>query len=100
MISKTHPDTLATKMAELKKEGFTTDFKFRNEKIYSYDESRSYKSSDIQILKTFRFEGESNPDDAAILYAIECKPTGEKGLIADSYGASSDTGLEDFMNHT
>lgn len=33
----------------------------------------------------YRFEGNTNPDDNAILYAIETA-RGEKGLLLDAYG--------------
>lgn len=47
-----------------------------------------YKPSDLTIIKTYRFEGESNPSDSSILYIIEAND-GLKGYSLDAYGAYS-----------
>jgi hypothetical protein len=38
----------------------------------------------------YRFEGESDPSDEAILYAISSEKHGLKGLLVNGYGVSSD----------
>jgi hypothetical protein len=40
------------------------------------------------VVKYYRFEGDSNPDDNTVLYVIETS-RGEKGLLLDAYGAYS-----------
>jgi len=45
---------------------------------------------DFEIDKIYRFEGESNPDDQAILYAISSPKFGVKGLLVNVYGISTD----------
>jgi len=50
-----------------------------------------YQPEELKIIKTYRFEGDSNPSDAAILYVIEAND-GLIGYSVDSYGA--------FSNHT
>jgi hypothetical protein len=37
----------------------------------------------------YRFEGDSNPDDSSIVYAISSN-TGLKGTLVDAYGAYSE----------
>lgn len=44
------------------------------------------------IEKTERYEGDSNPSDSAIIYAITAK-NGNKGVLIDSYGAYADPKL-------
>lgn len=41
-------------------------------------------------------EGESNPEDSSIMYAIETYDK-EKGTIVDGYGTASDPATADFM---
>jgi hypothetical protein len=40
-------------------------------------------------MKIYRFEGESNPDDSAVVYAIETID-GIKGTLTDAFGIYSD----------
>ena len=44
----------------------------------------------------FRFEGESDPDDNAILYVIETTD-GLKGTLIDAYGVYNDQRVTQFM---
>ncbi|HJU46445.1 MAG TPA: hypothetical protein VJ647_06655 [Chitinophagaceae bacterium] len=68
-------------------EGFTA----RNGKYYNPE--------DLQIIKTYRFEGESDPGDMMVLYIIEAND-GLIGYSIDAYGAysnHSDDGYDDFI---
>lgn len=58
-----------------------------------------YEPQDLQIIKTYRFEGESDPGDMMVLYIIEAND-GLVGYSIDAYGAYSnhgDDGYDDFI---
>jgi len=58
-----------------------------------------YKSEDLIIIKTYRFEGDSDPSDSSILYLIEAND-GLIGYSIDAYGAYSnhdDTLYDEFI---
>ena len=68
-------------------EGFTTG------------NGKFYKPEDLTIVKTYRFEGDSDPADASILYVIEAND-GLVGYSIDAYGVYSnhdDDGYDDFI---
>ena len=44
-----------------------------------------YKSDELTIIKTYRFEGDSDPSDSSILYLIEAND-GLVGYSIDAYG--------------
>ena len=54
-----------------------------------------YQPQNLTILRTYRFEGDSNPADNAVLYVVKDH---EKniGFILDSYGAESNYPGEQF----
>lgn len=58
---------------------------------------KTYQPEDLCIVKSYRFEGDSNPDDNAVLYLLEDKD-GELSTILDSYGAESNYSGEEFDN--
>ena len=66
---------------------------------FTANDSKHYNPEDLQIIKTYRFEGESDPSDSVVLYIIEAKD-GLIGYSIDAYGAYSnhgDDGYDDFI---
>jgi len=82
--------------ARLNEEGFTKDFRVTEGRLCNYDDDKTYSPEEVKIIDFFRFEGESNPDDMAILYAIECND-GTKGTISNSYGPLADSDIDAFL---
>lgn len=82
--------TLSETINGLKKEGYTLDFNMRNENLVCLQNSIALSADDFEIDKAYRFEGESNPDDESILYAISSAKFNVKGLLVNGYGISSD----------
>ena len=59
-----------------------------------------YRQSEIKIIRTFRFEGESDPDEEAIIYLIKAND-GTIGYSLDSYGVYTNhenDGYADLIN--
>jgi hypothetical protein len=54
-----------------------------------------YQPKDLCIVKSYRFEGDSNPSDNAVLYLLEDKE-GQLSTILDSYGSESNHTGEEF----
>ena len=82
-------DTLTTN-------GYTTQFKATHKGIQSLSTQRIFTPDEVSINHFYRFEGESNPDDSSIVYAIEtCN--GEKGTLIDSYGVYNEPLITNFI---
>lgn len=47
-----------------------------------------YQAADLKIIKTYRFEGESDPGDTSVIYLIQAND-GQRGYILDAYGTYS-----------
>ena len=60
--------------------------------------NKFYQPHDLRIIRTYRFEEESNPDDNAIIYVIEAND-GLIGYRLDAYGVYSDhdAAYDDFI---
>ena len=83
-------DTVAQAINGLKQRGYTLDFNLKADKIVCDNETLvSLAPSEFEITEVYRFEGDSNPDDEAIVYAIESKH-GQKGVLVNGFGISSD----------
>lgn len=89
-------DSLTKKLKDLEKEGFNDQYTYHKEGLRSSKSMQTYKQEELKIVSKFRFEGESNPSDMSILYAIEASD-GNKGTLIDAYGTYGDDGLEQFL---
>ncbi len=88
--------TLSQVMNTLAQRGIHREFRMNENGDMKLDNSeQNYNPSDLTILKTYRFEGDSNPDDSAVLYVLK-DDAGNRGMIIDSYGADSNYSGEKF----
>ena len=82
--------TVSETLNELKDEGYIFDFNLKEDCIECKGPNIQLYPSDFMIDKFYRFEGASNPDDNAIVYAISSKE-GLKGTLVDAYGVYADS---------
>lgn len=76
----------------LREKQYTDDFEIKEGKLHARNADKTFAPADLMIEKVYRYEGESNPDDNAIVYALTAKD-GTKGVLVDSYGAYADVEL-------
>jgi hypothetical protein len=80
--------TLVETLQQVRKEGYTEDFNIRFDSIICGDVC--LLPQQFEVDKTYRFEGQSNPADEAILYTISSKDGKIKGVLVNSYGTYAD----------
>jgi hypothetical protein len=80
--------TLAGAIADLARRGFTADLRAVAGGLRAAT-GETLRPRDLVIREVHRFEGASDPDDMAILYAIE-GAGGVRGTLADAFGVYAD----------
>ncbi|NJO68481.1 MAG: hypothetical protein HC830_03685 [Bacteroidetes bacterium] len=93
---KAELETLVSVLAKLEKEGYTTQYKADENGLHSTATGKIYSPENITVESFYRFEGESDPEDNSIVYAIKTND-GEKGTLTDGYSNSSDEHVSAFM---
>lgn len=93
---KEHMKTLSSCVNSLTAAGYETQFKMLKEGLQSLSTEKIYSPEEVKITNFYRFEGESDPADNSILYAIKTV-TGEKGTLSDAYGVYADVTIGEFM---
>ncbi len=78
--------------------GYTDTLTVSKEGLYSAKEDKHYAPADVRIIEFYRFEGQSDPADNAILYVVETGD-GVKGMVVDAYGAYADDSVTKFFRH-
>ncbi|MDQ4141325.1 MAG: hypothetical protein M3142_12490 [Bacteroidota bacterium] len=96
MQDKEELTTMVKVENRLNSEGFTEDFRVSEGRLCSLNSDKTYGVEDVRIVNFYRFEGETDPDDMSILYAIECND-GTRGTISNSYGPKADTEVDQFL---
>ncbi|PWA05851.1 hypothetical protein [Flavobacterium psychrotolerans] len=79
-----HYTTVSEALDELKKKGFSYDFNLHEEDI----KSNPHK---YEVEHIYRYEGDSDPGDEAVVYGITSN-SGEKGVFVAGFSANSDSG--------
>jgi hypothetical protein len=83
-------DTVSEAISNLKARGYTLDFNLQKDQVDCNALPLALQPDEFEIMETYRFEGDSNPDDEAIVYAIASKH-GHKGVLVNGFGPSADT---------
>ncbi|CAN5644058.1 hypothetical protein BH10BAC3_BH10BAC3_06510 [soil metagenome] len=97
-LNKTLPQlkSMTECVEKMVNDGYTYNFRATEEGLVCNETEEIFKPEQVKIDNFFRFEGMSDPEDNAILYAIETE-NGIKGSLVDSYGATSDTDVDEFI---
>ena len=74
----------------LAQQGYTVDFNLKSDQIDGGKNPVQEFPDQFLIDKYYRFEGESDPEDEAIVYAISSVDGQIKGLLVNGYGTSSE----------
>lgn len=80
-------DTLSEAINGLKQRGYTLDFNLQeNCLVCNHDR---FDVNDFEIIEFHRFEGNTDPSDEAIVYAIE-SVSGHRGVLVSGYGIAAE----------
>ncbi|MCG2615645.1 hypothetical protein LZZ85_15195 [Terrimonas sp. NA20] len=80
-------DTVSAAVNGLKTRGYVTDFSLQENCLVCQD--ARYNAEDFEIVEVYRFEGDSDPADEAVVYAVDGSK-GRKGVLVTGYGASAE----------
>lgn len=98
MEDKIEMTTLTSVLEKLRVKKMDNEYKMSTDG-FGIGNNKFYQPEDLKIIRTYRFEGDSDPSDNSVLYLIEAKD-GLIGYSLDAYGAYSDhegEGYDDFI---
>lgn len=90
--------TVSSVLEKLRLKKYDNEFRMTPEG-FTPANKKYYQPEDLKIIRTYRFEGESDPSDNAIIYLIEAND-GLIGYSMDAYGVYSDhegSAYDDFI---
>jgi hypothetical protein len=89
--------TLSNAIERLVSRGFTAHFGVVGGRLRAFESGKTFGADQLTIQEFQRFEGVSDPDDMAIVYAIESSD-GTRGALVDAFGAYSNPSVSAFLH--
>ena len=92
-------DTVTEAMTDLKKLGYTIDFSIMTGKecLVCHQTATELSPDDFEIDHFYRFEGDSDPGDEMIVYAISSNKSNLKGIVVNAYGIYADNASSEIV---
>jgi hypothetical protein len=93
-------DTVTEALTGLKTRGYSLDFNISFDNIKCEEHNICLNPNEFEIVEVYRFEGDTNPSDEDVVYAVESKdarpddPVGRgkvKGTITSAFGMYADS---------
>ncbi|HMO61739.1 MAG TPA: phosphoribosylpyrophosphate synthetase [Ferruginibacter sp.] len=90
-------DTISAAIAGLKAKGYSLDFNISFDTIKCDEHNICLNPSEFEITEVHRFEGETNPSDEEVLYAIQSKDGKQRGTFVSAFGIYADAVSNDML---
>lgn len=90
-------DTLSGALEDLKERGYTLDFNINLDQIVCHTDGTSLRPEEFQITEVYRFEGDSNPDDEEVVYAVSSHDGSCKGVLVSAYGTYAENASDEMI---
>src|SRR5205814_1753263 len=97
-MEKQEMSSLVEVLDYLKEKSWDNEFKMEGHSFNLEKNQKHYNPQELEIIKTYRFEGESDPSDSSILYLIKDKTSDIVGYVIEIFGAATDSPeIEEFI---
>ena len=90
-------ETVTQAVSELGKRGYTINFNLSSSHLTIPEHGINLNPDEFNIDEIHRFEGETDPGDEMVVYAISSDSKGVKGILVNAFGVYSDQISDDLM---
>ncbi len=90
-------ETVTQAIAHLKERGYVLDFNLAFDQLRCEANGVCLSPAAFEITETYRFEGDTNPSDEDVVYAIAAKDGSYKGVLSSAYGMYADALSTDML---
>ena len=90
-------DTVSEAVNDLSKRGFTDNLRMQPHCLYCDEKDLELSPHEFEIVEVYRFEGNTDPADETIVYAISANDNTVKGTLVNAYGVYSESTSEELV---
>ncbi|MCU1397457.1 MAG: hypothetical protein JWN62_566 [Acidimicrobiales bacterium] len=91
------PTTVTDAVAYLRTNGYTDDVELEGTNVLCARTNMSYALDNVIVDHTFRFEGDSDPGDEAIVLGLRYPDTDVKATLVSAFGPGADPATAEFF---
>ena len=83
----------------LEADGYRSDFSLADGSVHCGACGRAHPPVQLVVRHTFRFEGDTDPGDEAIVLGVECPACGVRGIIVSAFGPEASAEFVELAQH-
>ena len=91
-------DTVTEAISDLQQRGYTHNFNIRKDCLFCDERDVHLKPADFEVDEVYRFEGNSDPGDENIVYAISSRDHSIQGVLMNAFGVYAEEISADLMD--
>lgn len=91
-------DTVTEAVNDLQRRGYVDNISLKADHLKWTDKNLVLNPNDFEIDEFYRFEGDTDPGDEMVVYAISAQSLGIKGVLVNAYGMYSDTTADELIS--
>jgi hypothetical protein len=92
------PTTVTDAVAFLRAAGYTDDVELDGSSLSCARTQMNYALADVVVDHTFRFEGDSDPGDEAIVLGLRYPGSDIKATLVSAFGHDADPATTEFLS--
>lgn len=89
--------TLSEAVNDLQRRGYTDDLRVDDRKLFCTTRKEALDPVDFHIDEFHRFEGNTDPEDESIVYAISSDKHGLKGILINAFGPDASPLIQELV---
>jgi len=90
-------ETVVAALEDLKARGYNLNFNIAFDKISCTEKDICLNPDEFEIVEVYRFEGDSNPEDEDVVYAVQSRDGSIKGVLTSAYGHYAETTSDEII---
>lgn len=90
-------DTVVAALNGLSKRGYSINFNLAFDKLICSNNKTCLNPNEFEIVEVHRFEGNSNPSDEDVVYAVKSITGDIKGVLTSAFGLYADSASTEML---
>jgi hypothetical protein len=96
-MSDAEPATVLDAVRKLEAEGFAGSFTIGPDGVHCGECGTNHAAAAAEVVRVYRFEGPSDPEEEAVVYALHCPQCGTRGTLVSAFGPTADPEITDHL---